>query len=503
MRAEIRKELEALATTLHDSESVVAGSQREREIVEKVRGLAEEALGSSRLSSVPLLAWELRGAEMFPKPKSLAIAPYVERASLEAPWVRMEERASREGKIVVAREPEDPDDIKYLALEAARDGAVGLIVESPSSPRAIVTTGHWGFSYYVGSPPPIPIVVVEEGYSSRAGNRISMNIETRTKESRGYIVEAGTLDKADALVLVGAHHDKWYSGFNDNTIGLAQAIITAKHLMEKGVASRFVSFTAEEYGAPGYASWYWAWGSRVYAEGLAELEAYQGTVYVNYDMAAVGELTFSGSPHYSIGSRERCCECPECDSFSFASQGFQTLSLHGLWGEEVKRIYHTPMDLPETSNMESAAEAVELTIRSISTGPRWGIWENFIASVLGKAPLEARVILSSIDSIAKRTGWEHLYPLLARSFLKAVHFGSYFEESRRLEALWFPEIVAYVRLRAELERGRAPSEVWVAGEERLLYAIGRGNKVSLDHQLKVSLRRLREEVESIGRELLK
>ncbi|MEN3000146.1 MAG: M28 family peptidase [Acidilobaceae archaeon] len=503
MGAEAREKLEAIAAELHDRESVLAGSRRERERVEKVRGLAEETVGSSRLLTVPLLSWELRGVELYPRPISLAVAPYVESSSLEAPWVRMEERAEREGKIVVAREPEDPDDIKYLALEAARDGAVGLIVESPSSPRAVVTTGHWGFSYHAGSPSPIPIVVVEEGYSSRAGSRISMNVETRVRESHGYIVEAGTLGKADALVLFGAHHDKWYSGFNDNTVGLAQAMVAARRLLERDLPVRFVSFTAEEHGAPGYASWYWAWGSKLYAGGLAEIGAHRGTVYVNFDMAALGELTFSGSPQYSVGMRERCCECPECDSFSFASQGFQTLCFHSLWGEKARRIYHTPLDLPEASDMETAAEAVELAIRSVSTGPRWNVLENFIASVLGRGPLEARAALLSIESMARRTGWESLYPALARSFLKAVHFGTYLGESHRLEALWFPELTAYLKLRTDVEGGRAPSEAWVAGEERLLYAVGRGNKVSLEHQLKANVRRLREEVESLERELLR
>lgn len=503
MGAENVERLKALAAELYDRESLLAGSRRERERAERVRGLAEEVVGPSRLIAVPLLSWELRGAELEPRPASLAVAPYVESASLEAPWVRAEERAAREGKIVVAKEPEDPDDVKYLAIEAVRDGAAGLIVESRSSPRAVVTNGHWGFSYDAGFPTPIPVVLVEEGYSSRAGGRISINIEARVRESHGYIVEAGTLGKTDALTMVGAHHDKWFTGFSDDTVGIAQAMVTAGLLAERGLPARFVSFTAEEHGAPGFASWYWAWGSRLYAAGLSELGTQEGTVYVNFDMASLDELAFSGSPQYSVPLRERCCECPECDSFSFASEGFQTLSFHSFWEERTRRIYHTPMDLPGESSMETAAKAVELAVRSVTAGPRWSALEGFFRSVLGRAPLEGRAALYSIGSLARRAGWESLYPKLARSFLKAVHFSSPSSESHALEALWFPELTAYLKLREVLGRGGAPREVWVAGEERLLYAARRGDEASLEHQLRANLRRLREGVESLGRELLK
>lgn len=498
----IAEELRRLTAELHCEGSVVAGSEGEKERAEKVRAIAEERLGSSRLIKIPVLSWELRGLEVSPRPRSAAVAPYVESSFVDAPWATIEE-PSLEGKVAVAKEPPDPDDIKHLALVAAHKGAVGLIVESPSAPRIIVTNGHWGFSYSIGSPTPIPVVIVEEGYSARLGGRVSIALEARVRESYGYTVEAGALGKAEKLVIVGAHHDKWFSGFADNTVGLSQALVTAELLMERGVETRFVSFSAEEHGALGYASWYWAWGSRLYAKGISAVGAEGGVIYVNFDMASIGDLTFSGSPQLSPGGRERCCECPECDSFSFASNGIQTLGFHSFWSEEVKRIYHTPLDLPSASSIEVAAEAVSRALSSVLRGPRWEAFEGFLRSLLGRGPLEARAALHYVESLSKRVGWEAVYPELAKSFLKPVHYGSLLWESSRLEALWFPEVTTYLRLREDVEMGRAPREVWVLGEERLLYALGKGGDVSLRYQLRANMERLGEELERVGRELLK
>lgn len=521
MRVEwVREKIKEFVGRFYTGSEHVAGF-RENVEAERIRGLVEELTGaSSKLVAFPCISWRLKELSLDPEPRVASVAPYVEDSEAEGrvyslkgdPSRRASWRGMSEGDIVLVSEPDSPDDLKETVLLAAENGASGVIVvpREEGFVRAIVTTGSWGYSYYSGSPTPIPVVYVDRGYpGSLGGGSARIYVRARTLESRCLTIQAD-LDGSGKLVIFGAHYDRWFKGFQDDIIGVVQAVLGAKAYNDAGGWSRLVLFSAEEHGAPGYASWYWSWGSRFYAEqldraGLME----QVGAYVNYDLSGLDDLIVSGSPQYvrSLGGGvvERCCECPECDSLSFAVRGAPTMSFHSLWSPGASRIYHTPSDSPDTLNLDKASLAVALAVKALSAGPIWREVESLVLGSLGRGPLMARKAAYMILAIAKRAGWEALYPRLAKEALKPMHYGSYRFDNGPLEAVWFPEVVAYRRVVQDLERGNPPREVWIAGEERLLYSVptvGKGSANPLAWQLSARLRELVERIEGVQRELI-
>jgi Predicted aminopeptidase, Iap family len=227
----IKEDVVRLSRELYNGVEVVAGSFEEVREVERLRGMIESYLeGRVKVLDVPLLSWRLKGLTLDPKPEVLAVAPYVESSSVKAPWFRVEGdpvkprswRGFPEGRVAIAKEPVNPDDIKVAALHASEAGALALIVESPSAPRKIVTNGYWGYSYSVGAPTPIPVLVVEEGYSLKLNPQtvVSVEVEAVTIESTGYTLQLDLPGSSDDISIVGAHHDRWYGGFLDDIVGM-------------------------------------------------------------------------------------------------------------------------------------------------------------------------------------------------------------------------------------------------------------------------------------------
>ena len=489
---------------------------------EAVRGFIEDAVGINvEVLEVPVESWSVRaslepGAEWSVAPPmqlsaSVEGEPALLRGDPSEPssWLGGDYR----GRVVIAPFPESPDDLKAAALLAADHGAAALLLES-RVPRVIVGSGYWGYSFHAGAPMPVPVVVVPKGYSRAAlgAGRVSVSVDASVSEARDYILVAF---EGEPGPLYGAHHDSWFHGFSDNVLGVAQAVSAFTVAVSRGRGAGLVVFAAEEHGAPGAASWYWAWGSRYYA-GLLERSSLdpERLVYVNFDVAGLGGcLAVSGSPQLlgpalGAGLRLRRWECPECDSMSLALAGFATVSLHSLWCEGVREVYHTPLDTPERTPPEAAALAVEAALSASLSGPDWAAFRAMIEEVLGGGPALARSMLYRILSAAARAGWPRLYRELARRFLRPVHLGSYRYDTGDLEALWFPSVSAYRRLLEGLRGGRPPLEVWVAGEERLLYSVAyspgapTATRGSISWQLEFNLRRDLEELEEALRGLV-
>ncbi|MEB3859974.1 MAG: M28 family peptidase, partial [Desulfurococcales archaeon] len=471
-RADAGEALRSLVSRLYTGEQHIAGDRGERGEAERIAGVLEEALGSTvDLVETPTLSWRPGPVEVHPEPPFSAALPYTLDSDVEARAYPVQGDASHpvawrrfpEGRIAVASEPPDPDDIEAVALLASESGASALLVESPL-PRIIVTKGAWGYSHSSGAPTPIPVIVVPRGYYSMLGpgREVSVKTSASLEESVSYTLSLD-IGGREPQVVVGAHFDRWFTGFQDDILGVAQAAVAASILSDLGYSVRLLVFSSEEHGAPGPAGWYWAWGSRFYAGQLVSSGLNCSfRVYVNFDVAGSGKLLISGSPQYVglSGFKERCCECPECDSFQLASAGVPTISIHSLWTEEIKELYHTPRDTPEAHDPGQAVAAVMESVRLVREGPRWEAFSARLASWLGRGPLLARRAYYVLEALSRRVGWETLYCEAARRFLKAVHYGSYRLEDSHLEAQWFPEVVAYKRLLGDARRGRAPREVW-------------------------------------------
>ncbi len=513
------KKLESLQSSLYNSRQHIAGSPGERAEAERISSVAEKALShKAELISVPTLTWSPEWVEVEPKPGFSVMLPYTLEADVEGPVSYVEGDPSNPlswrrfpgGRIAIIPEPNNPDDIEPAALLASEAGAEALLVES-RVPRIIVTKGSWGYSASSGSPTPIPVVAVPQGYRSLAERegRVSVKTSAKLSESHAYIVSVD-LGGREPQVLVGAHYDRWFTGFQDNILGVAQAILATLALSEHGFSTRLLVFSAEEQGAPGPASWYWAWASRFYAKQLvsSRLEC-SFAVYINFDLAGMSGLKISGSPQYVASSvlQERCCECPECDSFQLAKAGIPTISLHSLWSKGVTEIYHTPLDTPEAHSPRHALLAVEEAVRLASQGPKWEGFSARLREWLGQGPLLARRAYYLLEAIARRAGWKDLYCEAAKEFLNPVHYGSYRADEAGLEALWFPEVTVYKRIIKDVRQGKAPREVWISGEEKLLYAPAdvKGKPLSprrLADQARGRLKEFNEKIEEIQRKVI-
>ncbi|MCE4616233.1 MAG: M28 family peptidase, partial [Aeropyrum sp.] len=316
-------------------------------------------------------------------------------------------------------------------------------------------------------------------------------------------------------VIVGAHYDHWYTGFNDNILGVAQAIEAFQSLRREGKTVVLTIFGAEEHGMPGTSSWYWAAGSREYASLLSASKAVEDVeLYINFDMAGLHCLKVSGAPQYalklvSLGAEWRCCECPECDSIMMAWAGVPTLSLHGLWCGGAAEIYHTPADTPDRASPATARRALRLAVMAALEGADWRLLTYHLREVLSSSGLRARKLLYIIEAMARRAGWGPLFRMMNQRLLSTIHYGSLRWESRELEAIYMPEAAIYTRLARDMERGSPPLEVVEVGvRERTLYSVASSPRAphtpfpSLAMQHELLMKDLEARVEEIQRELI-
>ncbi len=481
-----------LANRIYNGREHVAGHRDWRE-ADRIRGILEDYLGEDlELVETPLVSWRLKGVEVSPKPSFVSVAPYVLDADVEARTFMVEGdpsdyrswRGVPEGSIAVVIPPVNPDDLKYAVLHAWESGARGVIVGS-RVPRKIVATGSWGYSYTAGAPTPIPVVVVDEESAKRAlwEGRARIQVSAVLREEKGAAIRA--VSGGPGRVAFTSHYDRWYTGFQDNILGIAQAAVAYKRLREKRGVELLV-FTGEEHGAPGPAGWYWAWGSRWLARQYREagLEVALELV-VNFDVAGTQPLVVSGAPQYTRGligslralgveAGERCCDCPECDGFSFHRVGVPSVSIHTLWNDKVRRIYHTPMDTPENADPLAAGAAVEAAVRAALEGPSWAGLEERLEEILSPGPLPARLLLHTVLGEARKRGWPLLYKWLSSSHLRPVLYGDYrYDTGGDIEAVFFPEAAGAVKLL----KGAGIHAVIEPGEERLVYQAMPGSRV--------------------------
>ncbi len=495
------REVWSLATELYNGREHIAGSRGEYREAERIRGVLESYLNENvELVKTPVTSWRLRDLDVYPKPVFASIAPYVPSGDVEARTYMVEGdpsnyrvwRSLPEGSIAVVIPPGNPDDLKYVALHAWEMGALGVIVGS-RVPRKIVTTGSWGYSYVAGAPLPIPIVIVDLDTAKKAvwEGRARILVGSSIVESKGYTlrVQSG----GPPRIVFTSHYDRWYSGFQDNILGIAQATVSYKRIRSL-TGSGIIVFTAEEHGAPGVPGWYWSWGSRWLSRQYLESGLEDSIkLMVNYDVAGSGRILVSGAPQYAgiivggleslgVSVGERCCECPECDSMSFHRIGVPSISVHTLWNETIRSIYHTPLDTPERADPRVAGLTVEAVTRSVLRDPRWGLLEEKLIEVLGNGPLLARRILEMIVRVGRSKGWERLYRWLSRNHLKPVLYGDYrYDYGEDIEAVYFPEVASM----KVLEKSNQPHTIMIPGEERILYQLKPNGRVEEQFRMRI------------------
>lgn len=352
---------------------VVAGSEADRELSHHIKALFEESCRDADVKLIPVtvLSWEDRETLVEAGGRALEAKsfPYTLKSDVEGEAVYVDDCISLvekprdlDGRVAITKLPEDLDDVERCYLTLVELGAVAVVFSDrfPSRRRRIVVTGSWSFSFDAGSPPPVPAVHVRSEDLSLLTSSRSVRVLADTRVSHGatgYIVEARLDGRREEAVLATGHHDHWLSGAHDNLVSVAFLALALKEACRSGARRTLVavSFTAEESGAPGFAGWYWAYGSRVYVTELAETGRIDDVLaVVNVDTPARGKLHLASTPELRASAAKLVPpkidgvevvfeeDNPYMDSISFSTAGVPSLSIHSL--DHFHQDYHTDAD---------------------------------------------------------------------------------------------------------------------------------------------------------------
>jgi Iap family predicted aminopeptidase len=158
-----------------------------------------------------------------------------------------------------------PVGIADVCLELGARGVTAVVVTSLDGGARFQGENALGSSvsgWHDGAPPAITLRK-RDAYEllarSRAGAQtITVRLEVKITHNASGCNAVGVLPgrRSDlAPIVVGAHHDAWFSGAWDNASGVASLLVIAKALAQGGWRPRrpvwFVSHTAEEYGRIG------------------------------------------------------------------------------------------------------------------------------------------------------------------------------------------------------------------------------------------------------------
>ncbi len=420
---------------------VIAGSDAELSAVHALKDVFEDLGGDDvYLEPLPVMTW-IEDECFIEAPrlrvKCLAL-PYslsmdAEARSIHAHYYGSSIALSDDpaNKIVIAPYPDEPDEAKYVLLKLAKAGATAAVFYDnyPGRVRRIVVCGSKGYSYMHGSPPPIPAVAISKESllkltKSISGEALRLYIKTKVvHSSTGYNVVSVYNGSRESEVILSAHHDHWLKGYSDDLIGLESLARTALKL--KNIDRRhtyiLISFTAEESGAPGYASWYWSWGSRKYLEGrLVKRDLDRVVLAVNIDAVFTTSLRASTNPFLWSVVKELVdlgyvsingvtVDQPIFDSYSFTTVGVPALTLHTF--NELKPNYHTNLDDGREwpSNLvEEVVEAIDSllkTVNSYDINELYGLdVSTFINDLPSDAPVEAAVLLMKLRELKHLEG---------------------------------------------------------------------------------------------------
>ncbi len=451
---------------------VVAGSRRDRELAEFLKGRFEELGLDSRLVPFSCTSWEERKAfvEVNGERVEAVALPYSPSGDVEAELVyvgcgfRPEDwqGVSAEGKVVLMEWfKEELDDVMWQYREAVIRGASAVVVFDayPGVLRRIVIVVSEDYDWGPAAPPPVPVVAIKRGDGLRLAKlsgkaRVRVYVETSVRhDATAFTVEADT--GGEPRILVTAHHDRWLAGFADDFLGVGLVLELAEELRElEGL--RFISFSGEESGAPGYSAWYWLWGSRVYVErALRARDLEELVAVINFDMPARKPVQVCASgPDFLeplIGllgpSFEYAIDLPYFDSYSFTMAGIASMTFHSI--DRYAEYYHTSEDLPHRVEwgavVESlkAAKAVisELTRRGCSF-MKYSALKEWITRELKKIEGLSEEARRLREAIERASIGELEARALRAALCKAVFEGRYIEVHKPFSSAYAPQLLA-------------------------------------------------------------
>jgi Iap family predicted aminopeptidase len=451
-----RRHAELLARELGFGD-IVAGSDEEKNVLEKLRGLLESLGLQVEKYSFKCTSWREKRVSLSssqiefnavampnsPSGSVYARAVYIGDRILQGEF----EELDLAGKVAIVKMFSKIDEISWQYLWATVRGAEAVVFVDPypGRRRRIVLAPSLDYSFSVGSPPAVPSVSVslEEGLKlaelASKNEKVHLEVETSISHSAETgVIAAGTLDGP----VFTAHADKWLSGFTDNVLGLSIVASLAEKYREK---AGYIIFGAEEYGAPGHSPWYWIWGSRSFTS-LLEQKGRMSELglVINFDTLGGGNITISASGPDLLHSIEETLGnaytyTPDrviFDSFSFTMHGHPALTIHTF--EDTLPVYHTDVDVVENVNWLKVEEAVRIAenIAEQFASNKWKMldYSRLISPMREKAMKlghieEALELLKLLDNVDVKTEDEarHLRKMLTKPVFTG-RYGEAFED---------------------------------------------------------------------------
>jgi Iap family predicted aminopeptidase len=297
-----------------------------------------------------------------------------------------------------------------LAAAFAKSGAAAMLLES-SRPRGLLYRHPVAFSPNV-FPVPSALVSREDfarlsrlaGSPAGAETRVRLLLGSRTGgkyASRNVVAEWKGREKANEVVLLGAHLDSWElgTGANDDGINVALAIDVLRGMKELGVrprrSLRVVLFNAEEQGM---------WGSAGYVKThAAEMDRHAAVVIFDTGSGRLSGFYLNGRPELKgpvdaalaaasgLGPFEHSLEAIDgTDNFDFLISGVPNLVGMQDWGPYLPD-YHAESD---TFDKIDAREAKAAT--AVASVLAWGLAES-------PEPPAKRQSRAEVDALIKAT----------------------------------------------------------------------------------------------------
>lgn len=269
--SELRRLVERLETfRSHPRGFRVAGTAAERRAAEWIASEMEAiGLRDVSLEPVPVDGWELRdawveGAGTRYECASMGGVPGTSRDGVAGELVAVSRGGRHEladvdvaGRIVLLDWRDDELWPFQAGLELGLRGAAALIVTClPGGPyfQADGALGSFDGMWHAGAPPMVTMRKEDATALSRHRGRVRVVLDADLVPGAEGANVVGFLPgrRRGRPILVGGHHDAWFTGSFDDATGVAATLVLARAFVEAGVRPRhpigFISHTAEEYG---------------------------------------------------------------------------------------------------------------------------------------------------------------------------------------------------------------------------------------------------------------
>jgi Iap family predicted aminopeptidase len=463
--------LKELLNELVSIDEVIAGSERELLVVSKLRDYFTELGLEVKLHPINVITWEDIACD---------VNGYICRClppitTSEVRGKLTDNIVESYGKVLLLSTTDFPDNVWVLYNLAVEAGAEAVIFYDsyPGRFRRIVVSGIWSYSFGSGRPPPIPAVHMrfEDGVKMKEliGKYVELRCKTDIRGGVGYNVEVVIGGSREGEVLVSAHHDRWFTGYRDNVVGLYTLLKLAEVVSKSRIKHtlRLVSFTAEEFGNPNLSPWYWSYGSREFVRNtdLSNLEfvvnldtACMEPIRVNATGPEIGKFFIKYSTlKYSYEGFDH----PYSDGISFSSLGIPTVTLHNL--RDIDDVYHT--DLDTYYNNESLIDRLVVWIVNIVNNYSLESLEfkEYYEYLKNSLPPELDGIVSKVLTVGDLLKLSKVFRLISKELVKPVAIGSYRDLNKDLITVLAPHALVINNLR----RG-SRVDVIVAGDEEVL-----------------------------------